>query len=54
MMDTNHNGSIDYYEFAEAISNSANSKAIQDPRHWAFDIFESLRRSLDFQKKSML
>ena len=45
-MDLNLDGVIDFNEFTEAIGNSTNSKAIVDPKHWAFEIFESIRRAL--------
>lgn len=53
-MDKNNDGTIDYYEFAECIGKNANSKAIIDPRHWAFNIFEGLRRKFNSLNKSIL
>jgi hypothetical protein len=46
LIDKNLDGAIDYYEFADCIGKNTNSKAILDPRHWAFNIFEGLRRKL--------
>ena len=43
-MDKNNDGFVDFYEFAETIGKNTNSQAIVDPKHWAFNIFEALRR----------
>jgi len=45
-MDQNRDGKLSYIEFAIRLEMSSNDIAIDDHTHWAFRIFEGIRRAL--------
>lgn len=53
VMDENHDGKVSYFEFAKHVSATAGTKAIDDQNHWAFGIFEQMRRTLQMRNMSL-
>jgi hypothetical protein len=45
MFDENKDGRISYSELCKQFAEFSNSKAIKDPKHWAYYIFENIRRA---------
>lgn len=54
LLDLNNDGKVSYAEFAKAINEGANAKALTDKNHWAYNIFYRMRKFLSSQKKPFL
>lgn len=44
LFDENKDGRISYSELCKYFAEFSNTKAVKDPRHWAWYIFENIRR----------
>jgi Ca2+-binding EF-hand superfamily protein len=52
-LDANNDGRISYAELCKNFSEFSNSKAIKDPSHWSFYIFENIRRACQVTQKPL-
>lgn len=46
VLDDNGDGKVSYMEFTDVLSDCDGGKTIDDPHHWAFSLFEDIRRKL--------
>ena len=53
MFDNNNDGKVSYQELCRYFSEVSSVKAVTDFHHWAFYIFETIRRYCDYNKKSL-
>lgn len=53
-MDENDDGLASYFEFARLLAGTQSSTMIDDETHWAFYLFEDLRRKIQHQDKSLM
>ena len=54
MVDTSKDGKVSWIEFARAVVDSNSVTAIDDPRHWAYNIFNQIRRNLARENTSLM
>lgn len=54
LLDVNNDGKISYLEFANKLAGWSASKAIDDTSHWAFYLFEDIRRKVEREDLSLL
>ena len=47
ILDDNRDGKVSYYEFLNHLADDSAVYSINDPTHWAFRIFEDLRRKIN-------
>ena len=53
ILDTNQDGQVSYPEFQALMKQWSGSQAIEDRSHWAFNLFEHIRRQTKKQKKGI-
>jgi hypothetical protein len=53
ILDDNKDGKVSYYEFLNNLADNSATFSINDPTHWAFRIFEDLRRKINHEDKSI-
>mmetsp|Transcript_16477 Transcript_16477/g.25425 ORF Transcript_16477/g.25425 Transcript_16477/m.25425 type:complete len:503 (-) Transcript_16477:468-1976(-) len=53
ILDDNRDGKVSYLEFLNHLAACSSTTQIDDPTHWAFRIFEDIRRKVAFEDKSL-
>lgn len=53
-LDENGDGKVSYIEFASLLSSWSNAMRIDDPGHWAFSVFEAIRRRVNTGNKGLI
>lgn len=53
LLDANGDGKVSYMEFTDLVTECDGGKTIDDPHHWAFYLFEDIRRKLARSDRSL-